>query len=59
MGGTASRAEVEQCQTANVPSDSCLVQDPTIKIVEGMSMGLLAGSGAAIGATWHMWQQKE
>jgi hypothetical protein len=59
MGGTASRAEVEQCQTADVPSDSCLSQDPTAKIIEGMGMGLLAGSGAAVGATWHLWQQKD
>ena len=55
LGGTAARAEVYQCQSADVPSDECLSQDPTTKIIGGMGMGLIAGTGAAIGATWQLW----
>lgn len=54
LGGTASWAESSQClQAENVTSD-CLTQDPVLKTIQGMSTGLIAGAGAAIGATWQM-----
>ena len=59
LGGTASRAEMEQCLTADVPSNECLTQNYTTKIVEGMSGGLVAGAGAAIALTWQAWQRKD
>lgn len=58
LGATASQAEMNQCFTAERPSDQCLMQDPVMKRVEGMSMGFFAGAGAAIGATWRM-QRKD
>ncbi|MBD2462477.1 hypothetical protein H6G89_15635 [Oscillatoria sp. FACHB-1407] len=58
LGGTASHAEMQQCLTAETPSNECLTQDPTIKVVEGMSGGLVAGAGAAIAVTWQSWQKK-
>jgi hypothetical protein len=54
LGATASQAEMNQCLTAERPSNQCLMQDPVMKRVEGMSMGFFAGAGAAIGATWRM-----
>ena len=59
LGGTASRAEVQQCLVDETPTSECLTQDPTTRIVEGMGFGLLAGAGAAIGSTWQMWLQKD
>lgn len=52
VGATASQAEMNQCLTAETPSNQCLTQNPTLKRIEGMGMGLFAGAGAAIGATW-------
>lgn len=57
VGGTASRAELNQCQAAEMPADSCLTQDPVIETVEGMGAGLVAGAGAAVGATWQQWRR--
>jgi hypothetical protein len=54
FGATASQAEMNQCLTAANPTDQCLTQNPTTKRVEGMAMGLFAGAGAAIGATWRL-----
>jgi hypothetical protein len=53
FGATASQAEMNQCLASEHPSDQCLTQNPTLKRLEGMGMGLFAGAGAAIGATWH------
>jgi hypothetical protein len=50
LGGTASQAEIAQCRTADTPTNSCLTKDPMIRTIEGMSMGLVAGAGAAAGA---------
>ncbi|MBF2048748.1 MAG: hypothetical protein EDM05_63400 [Leptolyngbya sp. IPPAS B-1204] len=52
FGATASQAEMNQCLAAENPSHQCLTQNPTLKRLEGMGMGLFAGAGAAIGATW-------
>lgn len=57
LGGTASLAESNQCMAATTPTSECLTQDPMMKTVEGMSFGLLAGAGAAVGATWQLWQK--
>lgn len=40
-------------------TNECLVQNPIVKTLEGMSFGLFAGAGAAIGATWHLWNQEK
>lgn len=54
LGGTASSAELNRCLDAAVPSNECLMQDPLIDTIEGMSLGLIAGAGAALSATWQM-----
>lgn len=54
FGGTASRAEMNQCLTAASPTNECLTQDPVVETFEGMSMGLVAGAGAAAGAGWQL-----
>ncbi len=57
LGGTASWAQTHQClQMQNLTSD-CLTQDPAAKTLEGMSMGLLAGIGAAVGAALQIRRQ--
>lgn len=58
LGGTASQAELNRCQTASNPTSECLTKDPIANTIEGMSVGLLAGAGAAFGATYQIWQQK-
>lgn len=58
LGATASQAEINQCLTAQTPSQQCLTKDPVTKRIEGMGMGLFAGAGAAIAATWQMGQKK-
>jgi hypothetical protein len=57
LGGTASRAEINHCLTAATPSSECLTQDPLLKTLEGMSVGLMAGAGAALGVTFQMGQK--
>ena len=54
LGGTASWADSSTCLQAENPTNECLTQDPVVKTVEGMSSGLVAGAGAAIGATWNI-----
>jgi hypothetical protein len=54
LGATATQAEMNQCLTVENPTNQCLTQNPTTKRVEGMAMGLFAGAGAAIGATWRI-----
>ncbi|MEQ8995257.1 MAG: hypothetical protein RID53_01990 [Coleofasciculus sp. B1-GNL1-01] len=58
VGGTAAQAELNQCLGVATPTDECLLQDPMVKTVEGMGMGLLAGVGASVGAVWQIWQNK-
>jgi hypothetical protein len=54
LGGTASWAESNQCLQANTVTSECLTQDPVAKTFQGMSTGLIAGAGAAVGAAWHL-----
>ncbi|HEY9813357.1 MAG TPA: hypothetical protein V6D31_07455 [Candidatus Sericytochromatia bacterium] len=54
VGGTASWAESTQCMNAELPTSNCITQSPINKTIEGMSVGLIAGAGAAVGATLQM-----
>ena len=54
VGGTASWAEGTQCMQADLPTSNCLMRDPISKTFEGMSVGLIAGASAAVGATLQM-----
>lgn len=58
MGATTSQATINECLTDSTPSQSCLTQDPNLLKVESVAMGLLAGVGAAFGATWQATQEK-
>jgi hypothetical protein len=57
LGGTAAQAQINQCELAKTPTNECLTQDPLYTTLEGMSVGLLAGAGAALGATFQLWQK--
>lgn len=58
LGGTASWAQSNHClQAKNLTSD-CLTQDPLTKTIEGMSVGLFAGAGAAAGAAFQLRRQE-
>jgi hypothetical protein len=57
LGATTSQAAINQCLTDATPSNECLTQNPMEKKVEGISMGLMAGVSAAIGAGWRIWQK--
>ena len=59
LGGTASWAESTHCLQATAATSECLTQDPIMKTIEGMSVGLVAGAGAAIGATLQMKRQED
>lgn len=59
LGAASSQAEINECVSAIQPSSECLMQDPMLKTVEGMSVGLLAGAGAAVGVTWQMFSTRE
>ena len=58
LGGTASQAQIDRCQSIETVTSECLTQDPLLETLEGMSVGLFAGAGAAVGATWQMWQKE-
>ncbi len=53
LGGTSSWAESNRCAQAANPTAECLTQNPVYKTIEGMSVGLVAGIGAAVCATLH------
>jgi hypothetical protein len=57
LGGTTSWASSNQCLHAKNVTSECLTQDPVSKTIEGMSVGLLAGAGAAVGAAWQVRSQ--
>jgi len=50
---------MQQCLVADSPTNACLTADPTTETVEGMSMGLVAGAGAAAGALWQLRHRDE
>ena len=52
LGGTASWAESNNCIQTESPSQECLTKSPTVKTLEGMGVGLVAGVGAAVAAAW-------
>ena len=54
LGGTASWAQSKECLQAPTVTSECLTQDPINKTIEGMSTGLIAGAGAALGAAWQL-----
>ncbi len=57
LGGTSSWAESNRCMQAEVLTKDCVTKSPAVKTIEGMGVGLLAGVGAAIGATWQAKQK--
>lgn len=57
LGGTTSWAQSNQCLNAKTLTTECLTQDPVNKTIEGMSVGLLAGAGAAAGAAFQLRRQ--
>jgi hypothetical protein len=57
LGATTSQAAINQCFTDASPSHECMTQSPMERKVEGISMGLLAGVSAAIGASWRVLQK--
>jgi len=50
LGGTTSWAYSNQCLQAENLTSQCLTHDPVMHTMQGMSVGLLAGAGAAVGA---------
>ncbi len=59
LGASNSQAAMSDCLTAKTVTSECLTQDPLQKQLEGMSVGLFVGVGAAIGATWQQRQSKQ
>lgn len=57
LGGTTSWAYSNRCLQAQTLTSECLTQDPVLKTIEGMSMGLFAGAGAAVGAALQVKRQ--
>ncbi len=54
LGGTTSWAQSNQCLQAPDLTSECLTHDPVTKTIEGMSVGLSAGAGAAVGAAFQL-----
>ncbi|MBW4516269.1 MAG: hypothetical protein KME11_13730 [Timaviella obliquedivisa GSE-PSE-MK23-08B] len=52
LSAVSSQAEVPQCFATDHPTDDCFNQAPGLKVLEGVGQGLLAGTLAAIGASW-------
>ncbi len=57
LGGTSSWASTNQCLQAKNLTNECLTQDPVTKTIQGLSVGLLAGAGAAAGAAFQVKRQ--
>ena len=54
IGGASNWIESQTCLQASTVTVECLTQDPTSKTIQGITIGLIAGAGAAIGATWQI-----
>ncbi|MGC1394347.1 MAG: hypothetical protein WA828_08700 [Coleofasciculaceae cyanobacterium] len=59
LGGTSSWAQSNQCLQAEHLTSECLTQSPLQKTIEGMSVGLLAGAGAAVGAAFQLKRESD
>jgi len=59
LGASNSQAAMSDCLNAKTVTSECLTQDPLQTQIEGMSVGLFVGVGAAIGATWQQRQSKQ
>lgn len=59
LGGTTSWAYSNQCLQAENLTNECLIQDPATKTIQGMSVGLFAGAGAAAGAAFQLKRKKD
>lgn len=51
LGAVSSQPEVSQCFNTDHATDDCF-QSPDLRMLEGGGQGLLAGTFAAIGASW-------
>lgn len=58
LGGSTSWAYSNQCLQANEVTNECLTLDPVTKTIQGMSVGLFAGAGAAVGAAMQLRRQE-
>jgi hypothetical protein len=58
LGGSTSWAYSNQCLQANEVTNECLTVDPVTKTIQGMSVGLFAGAGAAVGAAMQLRRQE-
>ncbi|MDX2228682.1 MAG: hypothetical protein NW220_03530 [Leptolyngbyaceae cyanobacterium bins.349] len=52
LNSSAAWAESTTCWQAENPSLQCLNKPPVISAIEGGMMGIMAGTGAALGAVW-------
>lgn len=59
LGGTSSWAQSKQCLQAELLTNECLTQSPLQKTIEGMSMGLVAGAGAAAAAAFQIKRESD
>ncbi|MBI4782060.1 MAG: hypothetical protein HY785_12180 [Oscillatoriophycideae cyanobacterium NC_groundwater_1537_Pr4_S-0.65um_50_18] len=58
FGGAASQAAIRECTQSDHSSASCNMRDPWIIRLENIGVGLFAGVGAAVGATWQAAQKE-
>jgi hypothetical protein len=58
LGGSTSWAYSNQCLQAKEVTNDCLTVDPVTKTIQGMSVGLFAGAGAAVGAAMQLRRQE-
>lgn len=59
LGGVSNWVDSHQCLHARNLTNQCLTQDPVYSAIQGMSIGLIAGAGAAFGATRQLKQESK
>jgi hypothetical protein len=50
LNGSAGWAQTIQCQQSDAPTAQCISKPAVVGAIEGGVMGVLAGTGAALGA---------
>lgn len=57
VGVITSQVAIDQCFSGQAPTEDCLISDFSTLKLKNITVGFVAGVGAAIGASWNVLKQ--